>query len=147
MVSLGLCLISSIILAPLGEFKALLDWPKLNFFALICSSILQLNQNNPLLSLMQQSHTCDSVSAGQVIYCHTVCMLKSCVTFKTNSSIPSGTPFPVLSRKPMTASSSCSELSSIYLLRILVLSAKCYDCLFILYLLLLDWGHLEDKDC
>ena len=148
MVSLGLCLISSIILAPLGEFKALLDWPKFNFFTLICSSILQLNQNNSLLSLTQQFHTCDSASAGQVICCHTVYICSNPVSLsRPNCSIPSVTPFPILLRKPMTPSSSCSELSSIYLLRILVLSAKCYGCLFILYLLLLDWGHLEDKDC
>lgn len=125
MVSLGLCLISSITLAPLGEFKALLDWPEFNFFAHICSSTLQLSQINSLLSLTQQFHTCDSASADQVIYCHTVYICSNPVSLsRPNNSIPSVTAFPILSRKPVTPSSSCSELSPIYLLRILALSAK-----------------------
>lgn len=50
---------------------------------------------------------------------------------RPNNSIPSVTLF----KETMTPSSLLFWLSSIYLLRILVLSAKCYGCLFILYLL------------
>ena len=75
--------------------------------------------------MTQQFHTCDSSSADQVIYCHTVYISSNPLSLsRHNNSIPYVTAFPILSRKPVTPSSSCSELSPIYLLRILALSAK-----------------------
>lgn len=147
-VSLCSRLISSVVLTPFGGIQSPLGLVLMQllhpYLPLHCAATLK----DSLLPLTQQFHTCDSALAGQAIYCHTIyiCSNPASLSRPNQNSIPSVTPFPILPRETMTPSSSHSELSFIFLLRILAVSVKCCGYLFILYLLLLDWGHLEDKD-